>query len=306
MVQKSVGTTAGVSTLTATVVDANNLPVGGALVAFSILNPTGGGESVSPVLAYTTSTQTANLGLGQASATFTAGSKSSGQAGIQIHAEVLGIAGVATETNTPTPANLTVSGNDAAVVIGGSAGSVAFGQATALAVNTNATNYILAMSVMVADSNGNPAPIGTPVNLSLWPIAWSTGGACAIDADSATTGTFYNEDVNENLILDVGEDGTRKFYASGLSAGGAGTQDALITPSNSVAGTVPGTVLTDANGVATFNLEYPKTSGLWTVVRLRGRTVVQGSDAVGEVQFRLDALQTDVQPCRLPDSPFRF
>lgn len=319
VIPKSSGGNTGTSTLIATVTDANNLPVGDAPVAFSIINATGGGESVSPVVAYTASTPTANLSLGQALATFTAGSLSSGATGVQIRAQVLGTT-VATEA---AGASVTLSGNDAAIIIGGSAGSVAFGQATVLAVNSNASQYILAMSVMVADSNGNPAPQGTLVNLSLWPIAWSTGKYCTVESDgfvwsppptstslgtlvAGNGGTFLNEDVNENLILDGTEDGTRKYYATGVAAPGTGTKDTRITPANSVAGTVPSTVTTDANGVATFDLTYPKTSGIWTVVRIRGKTVVQGSDAVGEVQFRLGALRTDVVPCILPDSSHVF
>jgi hypothetical protein len=314
VVPKSSGTTTGASTLIATVTDATGQPVGNAPVAFSIINPTGGGESVSPAVAYTASNPSAGLGLGQALVTFTSGSKSSGQTGVYIRAQVLG-SSVATEAYG---VNVTTSGNDAAIVIGGSAGSIAFGQATELAVNSNKTAYILAMSVMVADSNGNPAPEGTVVNLSLWPIAVSTGGGCAVDPDgmvwdSATLsyipgngGTFLNEDINENVNLDAGEDGRRTRYYAGTWMPAGGTMDTYITPANSVAGTVPGTVTTDANGVATFSLTYPKTSALWTVVRIRGRTVVQGSDAVGEMQFRLGALQSDIVPCRLNDSPFIY
>lgn len=315
VVPKSSGTTTGTSTLIATVTDATGQPVGNAPVAYSIINPTGGGESVSPAVAYTASTPSAGLGLGQALVTFTSGSKSSGQTGVYVRAQVLG-SSVVTEAYG---VNLTTSGNDAAIVIGGSAGSIAFGQATELAVNSNKTAYILAMSVMVADSNGNPAPEGTVVNLSLWPIAVSTGGGCAVDPDGAVWdpatlsyvpgngGTFLNEDINENVNLDAGEDGQRtRYYASSSWVPAAGTKDTYITPANSVAGTVPGTVTTDANGVATFSLTYPKTSALWTVVRIRGRTVVQGSDAVGEMQFRLGALQSDLVPCRLNDSPFIY
>jgi hypothetical protein len=317
VVPKSSGGNTGTSTLIATVTDASGLPVGDAPVAFTIINPTGGGESVSPVVAYTTTTGTTNLSLGQSLTTFTAGSLSSGANGIQVRAQVLGTT-VVTEAAT---ANSTASGNDASIVIGGSAGSVAFGQATVLGVNSNASQYILAMSVMVADSNGNPAPEGTVVNLSLWPIAWSTGRGCTVEPDGkvwdglspitalvyvvGNGGTFFNEDTNENLILDGTEDGTRNYYATGASAG-AGTTDTRITPANSVAGAVPSTVTTDASGVATFNLTYPKTSAIWTVARIRGKTVVQGSDAVGEVQFRLGALKTDVEPCILPNSPYVF
>lgn len=290
VVATSVGTTTGVSTLLATVTDAAGRPVGDAPIAFSIINPTGGGESVSPVVVFSASTAASGLGLGQARTTFTSGSLPSAQGGVQVRASVLGT-GVATNTSP--------SGNDAAIVIGGTAGSIAFGQATVLQEADNATNYVLAMSVLVADVNGSPAPAGTVVNLSLWPIAWSTGTGCSPGP------TFYNEDVNENLFLDLGEDGARSPYPAGAFV--VGNLDSLLTPPNSAAGTVPGTVTTDANGVATFNLTYSKTSAIWNVVRLRARTIVQGTEALSEFQFRLAPLLADIDPvCLLPDSPYRF
>lgn len=303
LVQQSTSTTTGVSTLTASVRDTKGYPVGGAQVAFSILNPTGGGETVSPVVV-TSATATGNgVALGDASTTFTAGTKPSGAQGVQVRASVVGTA-VATEA---MGVDLTPSGNDASVVIGGVAGSVTFGQATKLSENSNATAYILAMSVQVADANGNPAPLGTAVNLSVWPIAWSTSSApCMYDIDTATTGTFYNEDINENVNLDTGEDGTRTYYSGAGSVAG-GTHDSLLTPPNSAGGTLPGTVYTDANGLATFNLTYTKTNAIWIVDRIRARTIVAGTEAVGQTTFRLAALQSDAgTTCLLPPSPYYF
>ncbi len=333
VVPKSVGTTTGVSTLVATVVDSTGQPVGNAPVAFSMLNPTGGGETVSPVVAYTAATAGGGLTLGQALASFTSGSLTSGAGGVQVRATVLGTT-VQTEA---AGVNLTTSGNDAAITIGGTAGSVAFGTATVLLVNSNATAYIQAMSVLVADVSGAPAPKGTLVNISLWPVAWSTGSSCSRDSDfDSTHGTFLNEDENENVTLDPLEDGSRKYYASGSTTttsftcdtvtpfactNGApvtslqGTVDTQITPPNSAAGTLtstnpldlPGTVTTDASGIGAFNLTYGKNSAIWTVVRIRARTLVAGSDAAGEIRFRLLALESDVTPkCILPPSPYQF
>lgn len=302
VVSKSVGTTTGSSTLIAMVRDANNQPVGDAPVSFSIVNPTGGGETVSPVVVLSAATTAGGLSLGEARTSFTSGSLSSGAGGVQIRASVVGTT-VATE---PVGVNLTSSGNDAAVVVGGTAGSVAFGTATVIATDASNANYVRDMSVLVSDSNGNPAPQGTVVNLSAWPIAWSTGSACSVDADTATTGTFYNEDVNENLILDSGEDGTRRYYSSGTTVVG-GTINSASTPSNSFGGSLPATVTTDASGVAAFKLTYTKLSAIWTITRIRARTVVQGSDAVGEIVLRLDPTVPDVDPnCLLGSSPYSF
>ncbi len=312
VIGKCVGTTCPFSTLIATVTDLNNQPVGNAQVAFSIVNPTGGGESVSPVVQGTAVTATSGLALGQAITTFTSGSLSSGASGIQVRAKVLG---------TSVVTNTSPSSNDATIVIGGTAGSIAFGQATSLGVTPDQTAYTLNMSVLVTDSNGNPAPSGTVVNLSVWPIAWSTGydTPCAVDADSDPgvpfgplsyfAGTFSNEDTNENLFLEPGEDGYRHYYYSGspgVDATSPGTLDGLLTPTNSAAGSVPASVTTDDNGLASFVLTYPKTSAIWTVDRIRAKTLVQGSEAVSQVIFPLAALQTDVSPiCKL-SSPYNF
>ncbi|HQI73429.1 MAG: hypothetical protein QUS13_13405 [Smithella sp.] len=309
VVPTSVGTTTGSSTLIAMVRDSGGFPVGNAAVLFSIDNPTGGGETVSPVVAMSAATTSGGLNLGEARASFTSGSLPSAAGGIQVRASIVG---------TPTINDL------ATIVIGGVAGSIAFGQATVLGVDATNANYTLDMSVMVADSNGNPAPAGTIVTLSLWPIAWSTGSHCMYDGDGCTWdftlpvptcsipgnyGTFWNEDSNENLILDSGEDGVRAYYAdpSRTPLVPAGTPDGYITAVNSRAGTVPATVTTDANGVAGFKLTYPKTSAIWTVVRVRASTVVQGTETVGEVTFRLEPLAKDVNPdCLITGSPYHY
>jgi hypothetical protein len=309
VVPRSVGTTTGSSTLIAMVRDASNYPISDVPVSFSIVKPTSGGETVSPVVVLTAATISGGLSLGEARATFTSGALSSPAEGVQVRAAVVGTA-VETEA---VGANGTPSGNDAAITIGGVAGSVAFGQATLIGVLEDKATYSWPMSVLVADSNGNKVPDAL-VSLSAWPIAWSTGQSCTYDADIDPSsgnhypnqGTFWNEDVNENLFLDPGEDGTRKFYADNFVASGAGKIDTYSTPVNSAGGVLPATVTTDSNGVAAFTLNYPKQSAIWTLVRIRASTVVAGSETRGEIILRLSAIVDDVVPCRLGDSPYTF
>ena len=343
---RSVGSTTGFSNLTAIVYDATGAPVGGAPVAFSIVTGTGtnSGETVSPVVVFSASSTANGLALGAAPTTFTSGSQSSSQSGVQIRASVVGTAIATQPIGVP---NLHLpSSNDVAVIVGGTAGSVAFGQAARIIdAGQTSTIYSFPMSVLVADSNGSPAPKGTVVNISAWPIAWTTGSrgfGCDPDPDgkvwdpnavdpatglvgayvAGNGGTFLNEDVNENLVLDATEDGARKFYTTGTatSASGrtvpAGTKDGKITPLNSYGGTVastnpddlPGTATTDANGLATFNLTYTKSSAIWVISRIRAQAVVQGSPAVGQLDFRLAPSQADetTTSCFLPPSPFTF
>jgi hypothetical protein len=296
-----VGTTTGSSTLIATVRDASGNLIGGAPVSFSIVNPTGGGETVSPVVVLTAATTTTDLSLGQAKATFTSGSLSSPAEGVQVRGAVVGTT-VATE---PVGVNVTDSGNDAAITIGGVAGSISIGRATTI-IELDSATYSLPMSILVSDSNGNPVQ-NTTVTLGAWPIAWSTGGACSVDPDDGISkGTFWNEDINESLFLDAGEDGTRNYYSSGVAATAPGTIDTRITPVNSDAGNVPATVTTDANGVATFNLNYRKQSAIWTLTRIRATAFVSGSETRSQIILRLPALIDDVVPCLLGSSPYGF
>jgi hypothetical protein len=303
----SVGTTTGSSTLIATVYD-NTFPtpnpISGVPVLFSIINPTSGGETVLPVVVSTAATTTGGLSLGQASAAFTSGSMASSADGIKVRASVVG---------TTVATNTAPSGNDAKIIIGGVAGSIAFGQATVIQ-ELNAATYSWPMSILVADSAG-AAVANAEVSLSVWPIAWSTGEAlgCAYDSDDSTLnrGTFWNEDRNENMFLDAtpapAEDGARWYYADKTRATFyLGTQDGYITPTNSASGTVPSKVTTDANGVATFNLNYPKQSAIWTVVRMRATTKVLGSETRGELILRLAAISNDIDPCRLGWSPYKY
>jgi hypothetical protein len=254
-------------------------------------NTTGGGESVSPVVAYTASIAGGSIGLGQASATFTSGSLSSSATGVKVRATVQGAPLLATNTAPSSP--------DAAIVVGGTAGSIAIGMATQIVV-LNTTTYQLPMSILVADSNGSPVA-NTVVNLSAWPIAWSTGtmAYCLADADDGVSkGTFYNEDKNENLILESGEDGYRRYFytlpTTTTLASGTPTLDGLITPINSAGGTIPASVTTDVNGLANFNLTYLKTSAIWTVDRIKATTMVQGTEAVSQLVFSLPPAVTDV------------
>ena len=285
------GGTAGVSSLLATVTNAANQPVGGATVAFEIVNPTGGGETVGPVVAQTLTVATSGQALGQALATFTAGSLPSGAGGVQIRATVVENPSVRTGNGN--------SGNDASIVIGGTAGSVAIGRASVIQDTANSTAYTLPMSVLVADANGNPVT-NTTVSLSSWPIAWAPGGGCSPGP------YYYNEDTNENLNLDLAtEDGVRRLYPNGSTT--IGTRDQQATPPNSASGTLPATVVTNASGLATFNLTYTKSNALFIVARIRASTRVQGTETVGETRFPLPALISDIgPPCLLPPSPYTF
>ncbi len=299
VISPSSGGTTNSAAITATVRDANRQPVGNVPVVFTLIDSTGGGETLSPVLAMTSDGTNPNLPLlGQAKTTFSSGSLPSGASGVGVTATVVGASPAISDTTR--------------VNIGGTAGSIFIGMASKITVPSIMT-YALPMSVLVADSNGNPVS-GAIVSLSVWPASYRTGSYYRITPILPTgLGTLYcatntlginpatntisggplltlpNEDANENLILDAGEDAN---------------SDGLLTPPNSSAGALPTTVITNSNGIASFDLTYLKLSATWVKVRMRARAFVQGSESTSSYSFWLPAEVTDVQSCSLPDSPF--
>jgi hypothetical protein len=264
----SVGGVFKTAQLFADVTNASHQPVGNAAVQFSILNPTGGGESISPVVAYTDAT-------GRATATFTSGSKSSSAVGVTVLARVVSAPAVTGTKN---------------IVIGGTAGSVAIAYGTDIVVE-NATTYQLPMAVQVADSNGN-AVADAVVTLAVWPTQYSAGvWWYSYKPDNSKEWHIYrpvgytNEDINENMILEPGEDTN---------------YNGQLDPPNSAGGTTPGTVTTDANGVATFNLEYLKSYAWWLAVRVRATTKVLGTETTSYIMFTLPVSTTEVDSGKLP------
>lgn len=278
VVAPSTGGISNTVTLIATVKNVTDQVVGGAPVAFSIENPTGGGETVSPVIVYTDS-------YGEATSTFTSGSLSSNQEGVTVKASVVG----------------TAIGDTIAIVIGGTAGSVMIGQGTTITSINNDTAYRLPMSVLVSDSNGNPMS-GANVTLGLWPSQYRTGVWIEADGECSIGGTLAvsnNEDVNRNLICD----GCDVDPSDGCNAMGEDVNgDCELTPPSSAAGSVPATVTADDNGVANFNLVYLKASAAWIRDEITASTLVLGTETQSTYTFWLPWL--DGEECSLPHSPY--
>lgn len=284
----STGGTTNSATLTATVRDAANNTVGNAPVLFEIVNPTGSGEQISPVVAYTNSS-------GQAVAIFSSGANST-VGGLQIKATVVGTA--VTDTKT--------------INVAGTSVSVTLGQANKISSTNDNTTYTQPMSVLVVSSTGG-AVAGATVTLSAFPSHYYRGSRdtkCVATyrlanntipgiVTAGVTYAFPNEDVNENDFLESGED--YDPIGDGLGLGS-------ITPPHATAGTLPPTVVTDANGVGTFNLIYLKSYAHWVDSRIRAKVVVNGTEFINEFKLvHLPALFVDMEPdCTLPHSPFGF
>jgi len=268
VVQPSLGSETNTVALTARVTSSGQ-PVGDAAVAFSIVNPVGGGETVTPVVAITDTT-------GVAESTFESGTLSTD--GITIRATVIG----------------TAIEDEIEITIGGTALSLAIGYGTEIESNESGTMYLLPMTVSVVDGNGNFVS-GATVSLGLWPIAYRTGAWYETRVGEKTvsrvytSGIFPNEDGNLDGYEDVGEDTNL---------------DGQLTPPNAAGGAVPPTVTTGPNGAADFNLEYLKTYAVWVADRITATTPVLGTETTSYLEFSLPFAKIEGEGGLLDDSPW--
>jgi hypothetical protein len=257
-----------------------NYPIYNVPVSFTISNATGGNEALS------TGFGTTDIN-GVVKSKFTSGITATGQNGVLITATVVGTA--ISDTYT--------------MEIGGTAGSVAIGTPRVIGQldeNTSVNEYI--MSLTVADGTGAGVP-GAEVTLHLWPDIYYSGVWYDDDVSFDTqdwkvwvTGSFANEDIDEDLILDD------PSSITGLSEDL--NEDGELTPGNSVAGVVPSTVTTLADGTAPFIYTYLKDYAPWMVVRARGTTKVLGTETTGTRYFTPSVLKIEVDEGRIADSPF--
>ena len=262
-------------TLIAEVTNEKNQVVFGAPVLFSIITPIGGGEYVSPAIAFTDAS-------GIVTSVFTSGSLVAGADGVQVRAELI-----------DKDAFDTVS-----IIISGQAASLTIGHSTEVQTLNEETTYQLPMSVLVTDANGSPVKQSL-VSLNLWPSHFRTGywqytlfsNGVYSNCIPIIEGTRPNEDVNRNLIMDEGEDIN---------------QDGQLTPPLSAAGAVPATLVTDETGIANFYLIYTKASSAWIVDELTASTVVSGTETRSTYRFVLPWAKSDAVACLLSDSPYFF
>jgi hypothetical protein len=254
--------TSNKSTISVVVRDAANNLVKNAGVNFTVTaDPTGG--SLSSARAITDVN-------GGASVTYTAGTVSSPQNGVAVKATVTDISGVPIGgpaiTNTAT---LTVSGQSLLVRLG----------TDNLVVSQPPLNKKTWVAV-VTDAGGNAVPNVTVI-FALRPGRYNKGKFDVFDTvaglwHQAIAATCQNEDINFNGNLDPGED----FNGNGrLEPGGVAT--------------VNTSGVTDASGIATAVITYPKDHARWAEYILDARTGVTSNDPPTLATFFLVGLASD-------------
>jgi hypothetical protein len=276
-------TTQGQSTITAIVRDINNNLVDNQTVAFQLTDVTGGSISVGSAV---TDVQ------GKAQTVYTASSVASATNGVIISASVPAVPAV-----TPATVHLTVGGQT--VFLGLGTGEV-------ISENADKTQFIMPFVVQAQDSGGN-AVNGVPITLTIRSVQYAKGGYYNFNSAWVQTGvpnpvTAYttaplpaitecpNEDLNNNGILDPGED-----------TSGTGNGNGKLDPGN-VAAVSPGTVTTAAttitngsstttvNGSAALTVTYPEDHANWVQVVLTASATVSGTETSTTSTFWLPIL----------------
>ena len=258
--------TANRSTITATVRDAAFNLVKGVTVNFTLTDVTNG--SINPASAVTDQ-------LGQASTVYTASASASQLNNVKVAAAVVGFPAPPLTCN---PVNcevtLTVAQQSLFVVLG--TGN--------LIAEPTTTTFAQPWNVRVTDVNGNTVQNAT-VTLGVVPVAKANGTAYAkgfytkpVPATTppwvqVITGNCYNEDVNQNGILDPGEDTNN---------------NSLLDPGN--VASAPATVTTDSNGQAFFDVVYAQQFANWVTVDLTAFTTVAGSQGSSLARYTLPIL----------------
>lgn len=261
------GSTTHQSALKAVVRDASDNPVSGATVTFSaVIDPSGG--SISPAIATTNAA-------GEATSAFIAGPNATGFNGVQLKATV------ASNTAVSATANLTVAQVALYVDLG-----------TGNTIEApNSTTYVMPWSAIVTDSARQAPQAGATVSISLTAVryrkgVWVWGGSVWVPAALASTSVSpsgpatycLNEDVNNNNILDAGEDKNG---------------NAKLDPGSPASVSISG--VTAADGTAAVSITYPKSFGSWVEVTLRATISTSGTQSTAERTFVLPVLSGDVQ-----------
>ncbi len=268
------------STIEAVVRDAAGNPVKDRQINFTLTQDLSNGR-LSSGSALTNSN-------GQASVQFIAGPSSTPNDGVVVTA-------VDALTGKSGTTKLTVSAKALFITLG-------FGNEIS---NLDETTYSKAFSVYVTDANG--VAVGNQqVTLSVIPTLYGKG---RLQQDPASalfswipieTSTFCP---NEDALLGLGSAG----YLNGiLNAGEDFNNNGRLDPGN-VAVAAPGSVTTDANGRATFALQYGEQFAPWVIVNIEARAVVSGTESRRSLSYGLVGSAADFNSPSGPagiNSPF--
>lgn len=259
------------STLTAVVRDENNNPVKGVNVVFTVDDISSG--SISPALATTDN-------LGRASTVYTSSALPSGSSAV-----------VVTATLQSAPAITTT----AEITVAEKAFFISMGTGKTI-TSLNSTQNAMPFGITVSDINGHgvagvqvilaaqpiqPGPANDPTDPNNPDSKAYRKGYWVVDTVNSVwvrvdTAYCNNEDLDLNGVLDAAEDTDL---------------DDKLDPGTNV--TVPQSVTTDENGLASFNVNYSKEFAYWMGIELYATITTAGTDNVYKKVFWLQGVAED-------------
>lgn len=243
---------------------ANNL-VKGALVQFAILSDPSGGKLLSPFTAVTGSD-------GVARATFVAGPGDGGKDGTVLQARLAAWPAATAST---------------AVTVNRKALSIQFGTGNVL-FEYSPSVLQKDFSVFVSDSAGSPVR-DVAISVAAWPTLYRKGSYRwqQFNPPLQEPGMWVLDD--PITACDNEDVARRGLYDRGFDRNGNGVLDPGIPLS------VVSNGKTDALGMATVSLRYPRDRGNWVRVELTVSGAVAGTESRARNAFWLPALATDLQ-----------
>ncbi len=253
------------TTLVAMVRDgtAINNVVKGATVQFAVIADPSGGNLIAPQAAVTGSD-------GIARAVFIGGAGDSGNAGAVLEARVI---------NMPSAVATT------AITVSKKSLSVQIGRGNSL-IEYSSTVLQEDFAVFVADAAGNGVA-GVTIGATVWPSAYTTGAMRWVpdNAEAKEPGRWLIVSpsytcANEDLLR-------RGLYNASLDLNGNGQLDPGIPLSIVSSGK------TDALGIATVSLRYPRDRARWVEVELKVNGQAFGSESTARTVFTLPGLAKD-------------
>ncbi|MDN6275690.1 hypothetical protein [Psychrobacter sp.] len=267
-IERAVISTGGSTQVIARVLDVDDAPVKNAIVQFTTTKDASGG-SLGQAVAYTDNN-------GQAIVTYNAGQNSTSTDGVVIEAEVQAL-----KLPDGTEKSVSVPLDDSGITVQTKSTFISFAFANTVRSGDRDVYYYRNGSISVLDNTGQPA-INQQVSVNLIPEEYYKGFySIGIDlsGDDAWVKSALacdNEDVNNNGILNLGEDtnGNGQLDPVNVAAvlDGDGNEVSL-NPSQGF------NLTTDDFGKIDFSVRYPKEYAEWYLSSITVNTRVDGSES---------------------------
>ena len=165
----------------------------------------------------------------------------------------------------------------------------------------NELQYQWPFVIQVSDIEGNPAPF-TRVTLTVNPTFYAVGEYFATDNGWATSSTLIiglndfpytkcrAEDLNNNAILDEGEDVNGSGILEPTNSSTLAEHPELV-PTLTVGSNI---LITNEFGFGYFALTYPKSEGNWSSFRITAEASVSGTENIAILEGVLPVSQEDI------------